>query len=138
MDYGIELWGDFQVTDWWHLSPGFEALHENLRFLPGSLSAVGLAFTADDPGQQASLNSIMNFGHGVTWDANLREIAKLQHPEVPGYTELNTSLGWAINNRWRVSLTGNNLLHSQHMEFLEDGESTEVPRTIFAQATMRF
>jgi iron complex outermembrane receptor protein len=136
--YGVELWGDFQVTDWWRLSPGFDALHESLRFLSGSLSAVGLAFTADDPGQQASLNSIMNFGHGLTWDADLREVAKLPHPGVPGYTELDTSLGWAINDTWRVSLTGDNLLHASHQEFLEDGESTEVPRSVFAQATMRF
>jgi iron complex outermembrane receptor protein len=136
--YGVELWGDFQVASWWRLSPGFEALHENFRFLPGSLSQVGLAFTADDPGQQASLNSVMNFGHGVTLDTNLREVARLPHPEVPGYAELDVSLGWAINDTWRVSLTGNNLLHAEHEEFLEDGESTEVPRKIFAQATIRF
>ncbi len=136
--YGIEFWGDFQVTSWWRLSPSFDALHENLRFQPGSLTSVGLAFTADDPSQQASLNSVMNFGGGVTWDANLREVARLRHPEVPGYAELDTSLAWAINNKWRVSLTGNNLFHARHTEFLEDGESTEVPRNIFAQATMRF
>jgi iron complex outermembrane receptor protein len=136
--YGVELWGDFQVTSWWRLSPGFDALHENFRFLPGSLTTVGLAFTADDPSQQASLNSVMNFGGGVTWDADLREVARLPHPEVPGYAELDTSLAWAINNTWRVSVTGNNLFHARHEEFLEDGESTEVPRTIFAQATMRF
>jgi outer membrane receptor protein involved in Fe transport len=99
---------------------------------------VGLAFTADDPAQQASLNSVMNLGHGVTWDADVREVARLAHPEVPGYTELDTSLAWAINNTWRVSLTGNNLFHARHKEFLEDGESTEVPRDIFAQVTMRF
>jgi iron complex outermembrane receptor protein len=136
--YGIELWGDFQVTDWWRLSPGFDALHENFRFLPGSLTSVGLAFTADDPDQQASLNSVMNFGGGVTWDADLREVAKLPHPEVPGYTELDTSLAWAIDQTWRVSLTGDNLFQAEHEEFLEDGESTEVPRTVFAQVTMRF
>jgi len=136
--YGIELWGDFQVTQWWRLSPGFDALHENFRFLPGSLTGVGLAFTADDPGQQASLNSVMNLGHGVTWDADLREVARLPHPAVPGYAELDTSLGWAVNETWRVSLTADNLLHAQHEEFLEDGESTEVPRSVFAQVRMRF
>ncbi len=136
--YGIELWGDFQVTNWWRLSPGFDALHENFRFLPGSLTGVGLAFTADDPGQQASLNSVMNFGHGVTWDADLREVARLPHPAVPGYAELDTSLGWAVNETWSVSLTADNLMHAQHEEFLEDGESTEVPRSVLAQVRMRF
>lgn len=136
--YGIEIWGNLQVTDWWRVTAGFDALHENLRFLPGSVTSVGLAFAADDPDQQASLDSTMNFGHGVTWNANLREVAKLPHPEVPGYTELDTSLGWAINRTWRVSLTGDNLLHRQHVEFLENGESTEVPRTVFAQIAMKF
>ncbi len=135
--YGIELWGDLQVTDWWRLSPGFSALHENLRFLPGSLTVAGLAFVADDPGQQASLNSSMNVGDGVTWDANLREVAALPHPEVPGYVELDSRIGWNVNKRLLLSLSGENLLHAQHEEFIEGG-STEVPRSVFAQATIRF
>ena len=136
--YGIELWNEAQVTDWWKLSAGYDALHEDFRFLPGSLSAVGLAFVADDPPYQASLNSSMNLGYGVTWDAELRAVAALPHPRVPGYGELNTRIGWAVTDRVELSLNGDNLLHPRHEEFYEDGESTEVPRSVFAQASIRF
>ena len=83
--YEIEAWGDFQVTQWWRLSPGISALHEDLTFLPGSLTVAGLAFVADDPPHQASIRSTMDFGHGVVLWADLREVGALPHPVVPGY-----------------------------------------------------
>ncbi len=135
---GVEAWGDYQVTPWWRLSAGFDVLHENLRFLPGSLSAVGLAFVADDPGHQVSLHSSMDFGHGVTWDAYLRNVGMLPHPAVPAYTELDTRIGWDITKALQLSLSGFNLLHPYHVEFIEGGVTTEVPRSVFAQLRVRF
>lgn len=136
--YGVEVWGNWQVTAWWRLSAGFNVQHEDLTFLPGSTELAGLAFVADDPNHQASLHSSIDFGHGVTWDAYLRNVGMLQHPVVPGYVELDTRLGWDITKRLQVSLSGFNLLHRWHTEFLEDGESTEVPRSVFAQVRIRF
>jgi iron complex outermembrane recepter protein len=135
---GVEVWGNYQPTDWWRLSAGFDLQHENLRFLPGSLTAAGLAFVADDPGHQASLHSAVNLGHGVTWDAYLRDVGMLPHPSTPEYVELNTRLGWDITPSVQVSLSGLNLLHARHVEFVEPGISTEVPRSIYAQARFRF
>jgi iron complex outermembrane receptor protein len=135
---GIQLWGDYQVTRWWRLSAGVDVLHENLRFLPGSLSAVGLAFAANDPGHQATLHSSMDLGHGVTWDAYVRNVGALSHPAVPTYTELDTRVGWQITKAVQVSLSGFNLLHARHMEFLEDGVTTEVPRSVYGQLRIRF
>jgi iron complex outermembrane receptor protein len=135
---GVEVWGDYQVTKWWRLTAGFSLMHENLVFLPGSLSVAGLAFVADDPGHQATLHSAVNLGHGVTWDAYLRNVGSLPHPGVPGYTELDMRVGWAVTSRLELSLAGFNLLHPQHIEFLESGQTTEIPRSVFAQARVRF
>jgi iron complex outermembrane receptor protein len=136
--YGVEVWGNYQVAKWWRLSAGFDVQHEDLQFLPGSITTAGLAFVADDPNHQATLHSSVDFGHGVTWDAYLRDVGMLQHPVVPGYVELDTRLGWDINQRVQVSLSGFNLLHREHMEFLEPGNTTEVPRSVFAQVRVRF
>jgi len=136
--YGIEAWGDFQVTRWWRLSPGISALHEDLTFLPGSLNVAGLAFVADDPPHQASIQSTMDFGHGITLWANLREVAALPHPVVPGYVELDVNLSWAITSKLQLSLAGYNLLHPQHLEFAEPGVSTEIPRMVLAQMRVHF
>ena len=102
------------------------------------VAAVGLAFVADDPGHQAKLHSSIDFGHGVTWDADLRNVGALSHPAVPTYTELDTRIGWDITRTLQVSLAGFNLLHARHEEFIEGGVATEVPRSVYAQLRIRF
>lgn len=144
--FGVEAWGNYQLTPWWRLSAGISAEHENFQFLPGSVvaaglipEATGLTFVADDPGHQASLRSTMNLGHGVTLEAFLREVGKLPHPVVPGYVELNARIGWQVNRRLNLSLSGFNLLHRYHVEFINPDLGTiAIPRMIFAQAQIRF
>jgi iron complex outermembrane receptor protein len=136
--YGIEVWGRYQPTDWWQLTAGFNLQQENLRFRPGASQLGGLAFAADDPNGQAQLRSDINLGHGVTWDADLRYVGPLPHPAVPAYVEFNTRVAWAVNERLELSLSGYNLLHPQHIEFFEDGESDEIPRSFLAEARIRF
>ena len=116
--------GHFQVTDWWRLSAGFDLLHEDLRFLPGSTSVAGLAFVADDPGHRPRCDSSMDLGHGVTWDLSLRDVGRLPHPVVDEYVEMNTRIAWDITKAVQVSLSGFNLLHARHVEFIEPGATT--------------
>ena len=136
--FGVEAWGSYQLTDWWRISAGVSAQHEDFRFLPGSLKTIGLEWVADDPGHQASLRSTMNLGHGVTLEAFLREVGRLPHPTVPGYVELNARIGWKVNPRLHLSLSGFNLLHPQHLEFINPSQSTAIPRMVFAEAQVRF
>jgi iron complex outermembrane receptor protein len=136
--FGLEVWGNYQVTSWWRLSAGFTVQHEDLRFLPGSLNVAGLAFVADDPGHHATLHSAINLGEGVTWDAEVREMGPLPHPAVPGYVEVDSRLGWDVTPRLQLSLAGFNLLHARHMEFIEGSVGTYVPRSVLAQARVRF
>jgi iron complex outermembrane receptor protein len=136
--YGAEFWGDWRVTDWWRLAAGFNIQHEALHCKAGDICLAEPEFTADDPNQQASLRSYINFGNGVTWDADLRYVGKLPDPVVPGYVELNTRLGWKINRAWEISASGFNLLHPRHLEFFEQGETDYIPRSYFLQAIWRF
>jgi iron complex outermembrane receptor protein len=136
--FGVEVWGNVQVTDWWRLSGGFNLQHEDLRFLPGSTQVAGLAFVANDPGHHATLDSAFKLADSVTWDISAREVGPLPHPLVPGYVELNTRIAWDITRSLQVSLSGFNLLHARHYEFLEVGTTTEVPRMFYAQVRVRF
>jgi iron complex outermembrane recepter protein len=135
---GVEVWGDVRLTNWWQLSAGFDLQHENIRFLPGSIANQGLALVANDPAHQASLHSAMDLGHDVTWDVYAREVGPLPHPQVPGYVELTTRIAWDITPSVQVSLSGLNLLHARHYEFIDVGVATEVPRSFFAQVRLRF
>jgi iron complex outermembrane receptor protein len=136
--YGVEVWGDYRVTDWWRLSAGFNIQHEHLRFKPGSSEIGGLPFAADDPNHQASLRSSVDFGKGVSWDAFLRYVGKLPNPGVPEYVELNTRVAWAVTPYLEFAVSGFNLLHSRHPEFVEAGITDQVPRSFYVETRVRF
>jgi len=135
--YGVEAWGSYTVTGWWRLSLGFDFQHEHIHFGPNG-GIGGLGFVANDPNHQASLRSSVDFGDGVTWDATLRYVGALHHPALPDYAELNMRVGWQITPTVEVSVAGSNLLHDRHAEFLEDGESDEIPRSVFIDTRWRF
>ena len=137
--YGVEVWGDYQLTDWWHLGPAFNIQHEHLRFKPGSSQIGGLSFASDDPNHQASLRSSMNIGPVVTWDAFLRYVGRLHDPAVDEYAvELDMRLGWKVTPNLELSLSGFNLIHAHHQEFVEAGTTDEVPRSFLVDARVRF
>jgi iron complex outermembrane receptor protein len=136
--YGVEAWGDYRVTDWWRLSAGFNIQTEDLFFKPDSAMIGSTTFTADDPKHQAQLRSYVNFGGGVTWDSFLRYVGKLPDPAVPAYAELNMRLGWKVTPFWDLSLSGFNLIHAHHPEFVESGITDEVPRSVLLESRWRF
>ncbi|HUZ74201.1 MAG TPA: TonB-dependent receptor [Stellaceae bacterium] len=136
--YGTEVWGTYRVADWWRLSAGFNVQHEHLRFKPGSSEIGGLSFAADDPNHQASLRSSMDLGKNVTADAFLRYVGALHNPGVPDYAELDLRLGWKVTSSLGISISGFNLIHSRHPEFVEPGLTDEVPRSFFVDTRWTF
>jgi iron complex outermembrane receptor protein len=135
--YGVEAWGDYQLTAWWRLSASFEELNEHFNFTPGSSMLLGTAQLGDDPQQRASLHSAMNLGAEITFDADLRYVSELPNPSVPAYVELNTSVGWKVSDGLRLSLSGFNLLHPRHQEF-PASEANAVPRSFAIELQQRF
>jgi iron complex outermembrane receptor protein len=143
--YGVELWGKYQIEDWWRLAVGFNWLHKNLHFEPGSSGIAGVAIAGDDPAYQFSLSSAMNLSHGVTFDLDLRNIGALPDPASPSYVELNARLAWAVSESIEISLVGSNLLHAHHLEFgsttapLQLGAvGVETERSFFINTRIRF
>jgi iron complex outermembrane receptor protein len=136
--YGVEIWGIYSVTDWWRLTAGFNALHEDLRLKPGSLDIMGLAAAGNDPTNQFSLRSSMNLDHDVEWDIGLRGVSELPNPKVPGYFELETRLGWHVTQNFEVSIAGFNLLDEQHPEFGVAPQRGELRRSFTVNSRWKF
>jgi iron complex outermembrane receptor protein len=61
----------------------------------------------------------------------------LPNPRVASYIELNSSIGWNVNDAIRLSLSGFNLLHNRHMEF-PASEANAVPRSYAVGLQWRF
>jgi iron complex outermembrane receptor protein len=142
---GVEVWGDYQVRDWWRLSAGANWLHEALHSEPGSSGFGGTALAGDDPSYQVSLRSLMNIGSGWILNLDLRRIGPLPNPVSPGYTELDAHFSWAISAAISIGLTGSNLLHAHHLEFgtnaapLQLGATgVETGRSVFVNVKVQF
>jgi iron complex outermembrane recepter protein len=67
-------------------------------------------------------------------------VGALRYGPVPGYTRLDTRLGWRAGESIEFSVAGQNLLTPRHIEF-RDGMSTnvtQVERSIVGKVTWRF
>ncbi|HEX3755291.1 MAG TPA: TonB-dependent receptor, partial [Rhizomicrobium sp.] len=135
--YGLEAWGSYQAADWWLLSAGFNLQREDLKFAPGASGLVGVSQAGDDPRHQVSLRSSMNLSDDLVLDADLRDIGALPDPKVPEYVELNLNLGWRISDTLELSLSGFNLLHARHLEYVT-AAAAEVKRNFFVETKWRF
>ena len=58
-------------------------------------------------------------------------------PSLPAYTELNSSLGWNVTERLRLSISGFNPFHAWHKEY-PGSAATLIPRSVFADVSIRF
>lgn len=135
--YGIEAWGSYAVTDWWRLGAGVVAQREHLRLKPGASRLLGVSQAGDDPDHRGFLRSAMNFSDHWTLDADLREVGALPDPKVPSYVELNARLGWKVNDHLELSLSGFNLLHPWHQEFVFPGND-RIGRSVSFDTRLRF
>jgi iron complex outermembrane receptor protein len=136
--YGVEVWGSYQLTDWWRLSPGFSSVHKRLHFEPGASGVLGLAQAGDDPSGHGSLTSSMDFGHNVTFDASLRYIAALPDPALPSYYDMSARVGWRACKSLELSLAGTNLLNARHYEFPAAAGGEQITRGVIAQGEWSF
>lgn len=136
--YGAELWGTYDVNDWWQLQLGANFEHKDLHFKPGSSKLLGTAQAGDDPPYQLSLHSSMDLPHDLKLDITLRDVGKLPAPAVPSYFEADARLAWNVLDNLELSVAGSNLLHNHHAEYAAGGGANEIPRSVMASARWTF
>ncbi len=135
--YGLDAWANWQLTDWWRLSPGVSWVRERLAFKPGASELLGVGQAADDPSSHASLASSMSFSHHVNFDASLRYVGALPGPALPHYYDLDARLGWQASRAVELSIRGANLLHARHFE-LPATAGEQITRSLIAEARLKF
>ncbi len=134
--YGLSAWAEWQVTDIWRVAPGLVVMHEHFRFSPGSSELLGLAQVGDDPSSHATLTSSLDLPGRMSLDGTLRYVGALPDPALPSYFELNARWSWHASDRFELSVSGVNLLHSEHLEFAAP-QGEQIRRGVFAQIQCR-
>jgi iron complex outermembrane receptor protein len=135
--YGANIWASYAVADWWRLGAGLAEEREHFLFKPGSAGFFGTAEAGDDPNHHAFIRSSMNLSDHWSLDADLRTVGELPNPRVPAYTELNARLGWKVNDKLRISMSGFNLLHPWHQEYVFP-TSDRIGRSVFLDTRVKF
>jgi iron complex outermembrane recepter protein len=147
--YGFEASANYQILDGWRLHGGYDLLKEDVHVKPGSVDVDGALNETADPQQQFSLRSSVDLLRNVELDTMFRWVDKLTMDSsptggpiagtVPNYCEMDARLGWRVNNHLELSLVGQNLLHSHHVEYGFPNSSQEaIERSVYAKISYRW
>ena len=135
---GVELSGQWKISESWRVSAWYSAMQSNYQ---NSFGTAETFFTEGlSPRNQAQLQSSWDIGRTWELDLRLRYVDTLPGPPVPSYQTMDLRLGWRPRENCEIALVGQNLLDNHHFEF--GGEefvyvTDEVRRTVFAQLTWR-
>lgn len=144
--YGMELTTTYQVFEWWRLRSGYTWLKGDVRVKPGKTDFNNALNEIADPEHRFSLQSFMNVVRHFELDAGLRMVGAFQYntsgqPDtVSRYTELDIRLAWVPSDRFELSVTGQNLLHDHHSEYVISNPNprAEIERSVYGKIVWRF
>ncbi|HMG58346.1 MAG TPA: TonB-dependent receptor, partial [Burkholderiales bacterium] len=124
---GLEAWGTYQAARNWRLSAGAFFLRQRLHPKPDSgdpnVSAAG-----NDPAHQWLLRSSFDLPASTELDIGLRRVGALPNPTVPAYSALDMRIAWRLRRELELSVVGQNLLDSGHVEFGNPATASEMAR----------
>jgi len=136
--YGLEAWADWQVMDWWRLSPGVNLMQKRLELDSDAVALVLYQHAGNDPEHQFFLRSSMELGPRVELDLSVRAVGELPNPEVESYTSVDARLGWRVSNHLDVAIAGFNLLDAHHPETGTQFERKEAQRSAYLRVDWKF
>ncbi len=139
--YGVELAVDWRVSDMWRLVGAYTYLQMQLHLDSDSSDVSSESAEGENPHHQASLRSSVDLPGNLELDLWARYVESLPSHDVGSYFTLDVCLGWKPFKDIELSFVGQNLLDSQHPEFLPDIVDTfptEVERSVYGKITWKF
>ncbi len=146
--YGFEWTGTYEILPNWRLHAGYDLLKEDIHPKPGTVDITDGYYGRSDPQQQFSIRTSIDPIPAISLDAALRWVDELHTVDspttgpalgtVPSYFELDSRIAWRATKHWEFAIVGQNLLHSQHVEFGYPTSQEEIVRSVFAKAIFRW
>ena len=129
--HGVEIWGTYQLLPQWRVSAGVTTLSQTLKLKPGSNDFSAPDNSDKDPSHTWQLRSAYNISPNKEFDVSIRHVAELNSPNVPSYTAIDARLGWRIRKNIELSVIGQNLLGTEHVEYGSPQFRSEIPQAVF-------
>jgi iron complex outermembrane receptor protein len=137
--YGMEIFANWDITRRWRISPGltFRWMHIAPNTSSQDSSVGGVA--GDTPNQKYEIRSLVSLPHKLEWDTTLYHVDTLPDQGVPGYSRVDTRVGWRFGEAAELSIVGQNLLTPRHAEFGDDAPlHTLMRRSVYGKIEWRF
>lgn len=122
--YGTEFVARWQLRPSWHLLSSY-------TWIESPVSPQNLLFA----------QSAWTLNRGWEVDLNLRYVDSIPELQVPSYITCDVRLAWTPRERLELSVVGQNLLDSHHLQFRDSVhtiEATEVRRGVYGMLTWWF
>ena len=144
---GVELTADYQPFGGCRFHFGYDLLQENIWVAPGQVDLNKALNETADPKNQVFFRPSIDLPGNLELDPDLRWIDSLTYNAnggvpgiVPSYAELDVRLGWRPLKDVEISVTGQNLLHDDHLEYVAPSPSPtqEIARSVYGKLACRF
>jgi iron complex outermembrane receptor protein len=129
---GLEAWGSYQAARNWRLSAGAFFLRQHLSLKPDS-GDTNVNAAGNDPAHQWLLRSSFDLPNRTELDIGVRRVGSLPNPSVPAYTAADIRIAWRLHRELEVSVVGQNLLDSGHVEFGNPVTGSEMARGAYVK-----
>jgi iron complex outermembrane receptor protein len=139
--YGAELIADWKVTPKWRLVGSYSYLQMDIAKNSNSLDPTADLPNGSNPRHQWYVRSSLDLPRHFDLDTTLRFVDHLPALNIPAYYSLDAHVGWRPVPRVQFSITGQDLLNNQHLEFIPDFINTAptiVKRAIYGSVTVNF
>jgi iron complex outermembrane receptor protein len=109
---------------------------------PTSLDTTSVAnYQGSSPQHEAKIRSHVELFRTVTWDASVFFVGALPSQQVNSYTRVDSQITWKFAEQAELSLVGQNLLQSRHLESNDIFTLVNpalIRRSAYAKITWRF
>lgn len=140
--YGVELTTRWQALNWWRLEGSYTFLQIQMHPDGDSNDSFSLLnIERTNPHNQFSIRSLMDLPRNLEFDWGVRFVDNLPGHGVESYLAIDLRLGWKPNKNLEMSLVGQNLLDSHHLEWVDwfyQPRGIEVEPGVYAKITWRF
>ena len=139
---GLEAALDWHVSPTWRLQGAYTHLKVHARRNGDPMHDTDAQIAEGMvPRNQISLRSSFDLGTHHQLDAWIRHVGRLGYASIPAYSALDLRWAWRVTPKLELSLAGQNLLKSQHVEYAPDQlptVTTSIPRTASIKARWQF
>ncbi|MCX7088011.1 MAG: TonB-dependent receptor [Methylococcales bacterium] len=139
--YGFEMSGVWQMFDGWRWDLNYSLLKTELNHLdqyppthsPEHMTSLRAAL---NPIEKVNLDVWLRYSSSAT-ALSMRQLAFVA---INGYVTMDVRLAYQPVDHVELSVTGQNLLESQHLEYIDDGFvlPSGVPRTVYGKISWAF